>query len=219
MRDKPSSDQNVIAPVPLAWRLATMQIRDAAANLQSGNLAEGGRPGGKSSKMLRLAPHGLKVIDFGIARFVGEAFATSIDGPYPDSAAYMSPERCRGLIPDGRSDLYALTCRYYEMLTGETPFKAADVATMLYEHCYTAFPSAALKALDLPDGVIRVLARGSEKDPADRYQSAAEMAGDMTALLELSDSPGKRGAVKPLYADVPVGNGPFVELCEAVCIV
>ncbi|HZK80025.1 MAG TPA: hypothetical protein VFC46_03140, partial [Humisphaera sp.] len=105
-----------------------------------------------------------------------------------------------------------LTCRYYEMLTGEIPFKATDAATMLYEHCYRPFPDAALKATGLPDGVILVLARGSEKDPADRYQSAAEMTADLTALLELSDSPGKRGAVKRLYADVPAGTDPSASL-------
>jgi serine/threonine protein kinase len=95
----------------------------------------------------------------------------------------MPPEQCRGEPTDARSDLYALTCSYYQLLTGQIPFPGDSPAALMYRHCHEPFPDAAQLVTGLPDGVLRILGTGSQKDPAKRYLSAATMLADLDAVL------------------------------------
>jgi serine/threonine protein kinase len=207
MNEAINPKHNPIGSSPRPWRDATQMIRDAAVSLVTADENSTKNKGKKPLAPTPLERMGLRTIDFGAARLVeADSIVEAVVGAGISSPKYMSPERCRGQRPDARSDVYVLTCRYYELLTGELPFTAADEATLLYEHCYTAFPDAASKVSGLPNGVLQVLARGSEKDPADRYQSAVEMVADLTTLLETS---GTSAAGRRLYAEMPVGTAPI----------
>ena len=80
-----------------------------------------------------LLPDGrVKVVDFGIARAAGSDTLTGT-GVVFGSTAYLSPEQASGGSGDERSDLYALGCVLYEMLTGEVPFRADTPIATMYE--------------------------------------------------------------------------------------
>jgi serine/threonine-protein kinase len=115
--------------------------------------------------------------DFGIAQAVAQGGSERLTeaGLLVGSPAYMSPEQVAGQI-DPRSDLYAVGCVLYEMLTGAPPFGGTGEISALAGHLTQAVAPISNRretvSLQLEGVVIRALA----KDPADRYQSAREFA-------------------------------------------
>ena len=123
--------------------------------------------------------YGVKLLDFGLARPVaGDVAATAPDltlaGQVVGTPAYMAPEQLDGSPVDERADLFAAGALLFEMVAGRSPFAAAttmaSMHAVLYERPPALTGSAAVEALD------RVVRRALEKKPADRYQSAADMA-------------------------------------------
>ena len=122
----------------------------------------------------------VKVLDFGLA-FLKEETGDRItrQGQTAGTPAYMAPEPCRGEEVDGRSDLYALGCTLYEMLTGAPPFGFGEDNGMetMAAHLYRPpeRPSVARWDLGIPMPVEDALMRALAKLPRDRFQTAAEM--------------------------------------------
>ena len=124
------------------------------------------------------------VADFGIARALrssrangdGATNTLTVTGLALGTPTYMSPEQFTADEVDGRSDLYSLGCVLFEMLAGEPPFRANSIDALLRMHL-TSEPRA-LSALrpTVPVGLVRVVERTLAKDPADRYQTAAQLA-------------------------------------------
>ncbi len=118
----------------------------------------------------------VKVLDFGIAKlseaspFAAGALTTG--GVAIGTPAYMSPEQCRGESADERSDVYALGCMLYEMVTGRAPFPSSNAVAVLYDHVNTAprRPSDLVPgiATSLDEALVRALA----KAPNERFQTA-----------------------------------------------
>ena len=138
-----------------------------------------------------------KVTDFGIAR--ATAFSVSLGDT--GTAAYMSPEQSRGEdSPDVRSDIYSLGVTLYEMLSGTLPFEGA--APQLYrlhqDEPVPDFPPS----LGVPKNLEAIVRKCMEKDPADRYQSAAELA---SALRSLSGGRARGAAPIPGQGQLPLG--------------
>jgi serine/threonine-protein kinase len=123
-----------------------------------------------------------KVLDFGIAKLVGEAEAAeggeklTQAGVAFGTPAYISPEQATGSNVDHRADLYSLSVMLYEMLTGRAPFVADDKMKLLAMHVTKTVPAFSEVAPDLglPAALERLVRKGMEKDPVDRYQSSAE---------------------------------------------
>ena len=84
---------------------------------------------------------------------------------------------------DGRSDLYALTCTYYFLLTGRLAFDAPSLPALGYQHRYEPFPDPRQHVPNLPDGICRILTRGSAKEPSERFQNAEELVSELEVLL------------------------------------
>lgn len=123
--------------------------------------------------------YGVKLLDFGLARQVADDLAATapdltVAGQLVGTPAYMAPEQLDGSVVDVRADLFAAGVLLFEMVAGRSLFAAASpIATMhavLYERPPALIGSAGVEALD------RVVRRALEKKPADRYQSATEMA-------------------------------------------
>ncbi len=126
------------------------------------------------------------VADFGIARANSLANELTLSGTGVPigTPAYMSPEQVRGRDPvDARADVYSLGCTLYEMLAGRPPFDAPSVTEVLSMHLEQAPFPLERRRPELPDRVMEIVSRAMEKRPADRYQSAGEMAADLRAAL------------------------------------
>lgn len=141
----------------------------------------------KPGNVMITADGKVKVVDFGIARAAGAESVTR-SGLVLGSAPYISPEQARGEPGDERSDIYALGCVLYQMLTGQAPFVADTPLATLYLHVHEpVVPPSNVRPV--PPEIEQVVMRCMEKDPADRYASAAEveaaLAGDPTATMQL----------------------------------
>jgi eukaryotic-like serine/threonine-protein kinase len=136
----------------------------------------------------------LKVLDFGIAKILGEQHEQETlvtrPGMSVGTPQYMSPEQIvanPGEV-DARSDIYSVGLILYEMLTGHRPF-ASTLHKLIYDHLETPPPPFAAKRPDprVPPEVERLVLRCLEKDPARRPQSARELAEAFRKAAGLPD--------------------------------
>lgn len=122
----------------------------------------------------------VKVMDFGIARALDDVSATmTATWNVVGTAQYLSPEQASGEIADARSDLYSVGVVLYEMLTGRPPFTGDTPVSIALQHVSSEFiaPSKINPALDQQfDHFLSVV---MSKDPANRYQDANSMLGDL----------------------------------------
>src|SRR5690242_2681794 len=95
----------------------------------------------------------------------------------------MSPEQMLGATLDGRSDIFAVGCILYELAFGRKPFGATTTTGVMYQvlHQVPVIPFPAVT--ELPSGLHAVIMKVLEKEPADRYQSCAELLSALQACL------------------------------------
>ncbi|MFM8218067.1 MAG: serine/threonine protein kinase, partial [Planctomycetaceae bacterium] len=127
----------------------------------------------------------VKLADLGLARVIDANLDTSITrtGTTVGTIDYISPEQARSSkLADGRSDLYSLGCTWYFLLTGEPPFADGDVTNKLQAHATRPFPNPRDKNPQVPEGLVAVMRRLTEKDPDRRYQSATELLEDLEVI-------------------------------------
>jgi serine/threonine-protein kinase len=126
----------------------------------------------------------IKVMDFGIARAVADTQATMTQtAQVIGTAQYLSPEQARGERVDARSDLYSVGCLLYELLTGRPPFMGDSPVAIAYQHVREAPVPPSRVDPELPEWADPIVLRAMEKDPDERYQSAAEMRSDVQRAL------------------------------------
>jgi eukaryotic-like serine/threonine-protein kinase len=156
----------------------------------------------KPANLLVTEKHRLKISDFGIAKF--RSASQTSTGLMVGTPAYMAPEQYRGDEIDQRCDVYSAAVVFYELLTGQRPF-SGELAEMLYQICHrTPRPASSVEPA-VPPQFDSVLAKGLDKDPQARYQTAGEFAAAITAVSEaLAGTPllGTRGAI-PVGVESP----------------
>ncbi|MCC7451920.1 MAG: protein kinase [Anaerolineae bacterium] len=119
----------------------------------------------------------IKIMDFGLAIPVeGNQKRLTATGSIIGTPAYLSPEQAQGKPLDPRTDLYSLGVVLYEMVTGQLPFDADDIASILLQQVNKAPVPPGDYASDLPRWLENVILRALEKNPEMRYKTAAAMA-------------------------------------------
>ena len=116
----------------------------------------------------------VKLADFGIAKAAEQSDITKV-GSVLGTAAYLSPEQARGEPAGPPSDLYALGVVSYQLMAGKLPYEAASLTDLA--RLQEAGPPPPLNEInrDVPPALANAVARALSRDPARRYQDAAEM--------------------------------------------
>ncbi len=148
--------------------------------------------------------HGrVTILDFGILRDLNSQEHLTQAGFVMGTPAYLAPEVVRGKPVDHRSDLYAVGVLLYQLLTGALPFDAESEHELVRKHVQEAPPDPCLRNPFLPAAVGRVLQKAIAKDPAQRFQRAADLARELErAFDEAAEVPLEE---RPTQA--PVGQG------------
>ncbi|MCE5167945.1 Stk1 family PASTA domain-containing Ser/Thr kinase [Paenibacillus profundus] len=124
----------------------------------------------------------VKVTDFGIARAVTSSTITQT-GSVVGSVHYFSPEHAKGVLTGEKSDLYSLGIVLYQMLTGKLPFLGESPISVALKHLQEPFDEPRLVNPHIPQSVENIILKSMRKNPAERYQSAAEMMRDLETCL------------------------------------
>jgi serine/threonine-protein kinase len=124
----------------------------------------------------------VKVMDFGIARALGEGQNVTQTAAVIGTAQYLSPEQARGEAVDARSDVYAAGCVLFELLTGEPPFTGDTPVAVAYQHVREDPRSPSEVNTAVTPALDAIVLKALSKNPANRYQSAAEMRADLVRV-------------------------------------
>ena len=126
----------------------------------------------------------VKVMDFGIARAVADGQATvTATAAVIGTAQYLSPEQARGEAVDARSDVYATGCVLYELLTGAPPFTGDSPVAVAYQHVREDPKPPSTVHPGVPRELDAIVLKALNKNPLNRYQTAAEMRSDLVRAL------------------------------------
>ncbi|GGX93772.1 Stk1 family PASTA domain-containing Ser/Thr kinase [Streptomyces minutiscleroticus] len=127
----------------------------------------------------------VKVMDFGIARAMGDAGMTMTQtAAVIGTAQYLSPEQAKGEQVDARSDLYSTGCLLYELLTVRPPFVGDSPVAVAYQHVREEPQPPSVFDPEITPAMDAIVLKALTKDPDYRYQSADEMRADIEACLD-----------------------------------
>ncbi|MEV5849521.1 Stk1 family PASTA domain-containing Ser/Thr kinase [Streptomyces sp. NPDC051985] len=127
----------------------------------------------------------VKVMDFGIARAMGDSGMTMTQtAAVIGTAQYLSPEQAKGEQVDARSDLYSTGCLLYELLTVRPPFVGDSPVAVAYQHVREEPQPPSVFDPEITPEMDAIVLRALVKDPNYRYQSADEMRADIEACLD-----------------------------------
>ncbi|HEV8631840.1 MAG TPA: protein kinase, partial [Thermoanaerobaculia bacterium] len=153
---------------------------------------------------LIVTPEGrVKVLDFGLAKATAVPAlsdrtsaltlpGSSLTGGLAGTPEYMAPEHLEGRPVDARSDIFSLGCLLYEMLAGENPFLKDNLAETAVAVVTEQAPSLGRRRPGLPRALVAIVERALRKEPARRYQSAAEMIADLRPLIAAGETRRRR---------------------------
>lgn len=155
----------------------------------------------KPQNIMLQADGSIKMMDFGIARF-SRAQSQTVSDKAIGSVHYISPEQAKGDRTDARTDIYSVGVMLYEMLSGRLPFDGTGTVSIAIMQISEKPKPLAQIAPTVPEGLRQITEKAMEKDPAARYQSAAEMLAAIKAFKQnpsirfeyeynTSDAPGK----------------------------
>ena len=210
LRDRMAREGRI--PLADALRVAA-EVADALACAHQGGVVHRDI---KPENVLLSAGHAM-VADFGIAKALsvsrtvtagasGHTGLTQL-GTSLGTPAYMSPEQAAGEPDlDGRTDIYSLGCVLYEMLAGRQPFTGPTAAAVIAKR-FMETP-APLRTIDgaIPADVEQLVARAMARDPGDRFATAADALGALTAARASRSGPHAAADEKPSVAVLPFTN-------------
>jgi hypothetical protein len=123
------------------------------------------------------------ITDFGVARNVATESGLTQTGRFVGTLDYVAPEQISGGEIDARTDVYALGCLLFKLLTGEVPFPKEGEAARLFAHLNDPPPAPSLYVPEVSMGLDDVVIRAMSKDPEDRFPSAGDLGRAAQAAL------------------------------------
>ena len=142
-----------------------------------------------------------KVIDFGVAK-AADRIARTETGQLKGKFDYMSPEQCRGLALDRRSDVFALGIVLYELGVQKRLFKRANAMATMRAICDDPITPPSLLAPGYSSELERILMKALARKADDRYATAADMRCDLLGVLRELGPPAPEEAVARLMGEL-----------------
>ncbi len=179
-----SVDDRLTARNSLSVFEATQVLMDACKGVGAAHAAGLIHRDIKPANFMRTADGAIKVADFGLAKAAASSDrGLTRVGMIVGTPLFMSPEQCQAKALDQRSDIYSLGATYYTLLTGKDPYQEAEnVTQLMYLHCHGPMLDPRSVNATIPESSSRIVARAMAKEPAERYQFAAEMLADLQAV-------------------------------------
>ncbi|HSR97478.1 MAG TPA: serine/threonine-protein kinase, partial [Kofleriaceae bacterium] len=148
-----------------------------------------------------------KILDFGIAKLVGDPNIKTNTSAVMGTPAYMSPEQCRGAGQvDQRSDVYAIGCVLFALISGAPPFDAEGAGDIIAMHLREPPPLLSGRVQGIPPELDQLTQHCLAKDPAHRFASGSDLAAAIGRLLGTASAPSL----------TPAGSGAGMPLAQAV---
>ena len=165
----------------------------------------------KSANLMRTERGLVKVLDFGLAKFLSGTPATDLTqapmtmvGIVVGTVSYMAPEQALGKPIDHRADLFSLGVVLFELVTGRMPFEGTSPTEIIDHILHETPPPPSRYAAAIPPAFDAAVARALEKDPQFRYQSAKALYQDLREVAETLDA-APRSSSRAMAAAQAVG--------------
>ncbi|WOC12199.1 Stk1 family PASTA domain-containing Ser/Thr kinase [Gordonia sp. MP11Mi] len=174
-----ASESGVIAP-----KQAMTWMADVAAAMDFSHRANIVHRDMKPANVMIDRTGAVKVMDFGIARAMDDTSATMTQtSAVMGTAQYLSPEQARGIKVDPRSDIYSMGCVLFELVTGEPPFTGDSPIAVAHQHVHEDPRRPSTVRPDLSPELDSIVMQAMSKNPANRYQTAADFRSDLIKVL------------------------------------
>jgi tetratricopeptide (TPR) repeat protein/predicted Ser/Thr protein kinase len=157
----------------------------------------------KSANLMRTSRGLVKVLDFGLAKFVTRGGAReltqaqmTVAGMVIGTVSYMAPEQALGRPVDHRADLFSLGVVLFELLTGRMPFEGTSPTEIIDRILHEIPPPPSRYVSGVPGALDAIVARALEKDPDFRYQHARDLKGDLQQVAQELEGIVPRGTAR-----------------------
>lgn len=158
---------------------------------------------------IMVKPNGeVMLMDFGIARLDGQSRMTQ-DGQTIGTPHYMSPEQCKGLTIDAKSDLYSLAIVVYEMLSGARPFEGENLLSIINRQINDTPSPISVHVAGMPPHMVNAINRVLSKNPADRPQTAMQFYNELAGAASSASETMRTGMP---HKDTTTGYHPQVDV-------
>ena len=190
---------------PIPWRQAARMLAPIAEALSYTHQQNIIHRDVKPSNLLVSDSGHLMLSDFGIAKILDTPDAAQLTGTGVGigTPEYMAPEQGLGQPSDQRADIYSLGIVFYEMVTGQKPYRADTPMAVMLKHISDPLPSPRQYVPGLPENVERLLFKALAKNPAERYADMGSLVKALLSLAEVTEETATRMDAPQTYITPP----------------